>query len=66
MKAKRATNLQRQATEIVADPNLSKKRAMITEYNEPSADLINAQDHEFMQRRLKLLEGLSRGNHSVG
>jgi len=35
------------------------------EHGQPSAYLIDVQDYEFMQRRLELLEGLSRGERAV-
>lgn len=38
---------------------------MITEHGQPSAYLVDVQYYEFMQRRLELLEGLSRGERAV-
>lgn len=65
MKVERVTNLKRQATKILADLHVSKEPILITEHGQPSAYLIDVQDYEFMQRRLGLLEGLSRGERAV-
>ena len=65
MKVELVTNLKRQATKILADLHSSKEPVLITEHGQPSAYLVDVQDYEFMQRRLKLLEGLSRGERAV-
>ncbi len=65
MKVELVTNLKRQATKILADLHLSKEPVLITEHGQPSAYLVDVQDYEFMQRRLELLEGLSRGERAV-
>jgi len=65
MKIELVTNLKRQATKILADLRLSKQPVLITEHGRPSAYLVDVQDYEFMQRRLELLEGLSRGERAV-
>lgn len=65
MKVELVTNLKRQATKILADLHLSKEPVLITEHGKPSAYLVDVQDYEFMQRRLALLEELSRGERAV-
>ncbi|MDI5985337.1 type II toxin-antitoxin system Phd/YefM family antitoxin [Halomonas sp. M4R5S39] len=65
MKVELVTNLKRQATKILADLHSSKEPVLITEHGQPSAYLVDVQDYEFMQRRLELLEGLSRGERAV-
>ena len=65
MKVELVTNLKRQATKILADLHQSKEPVLITEHGQPSAYLVDVQDYEFMQRRLELLEGLSRGERAV-
>ena len=59
------TNLKRQATKILADLHESKEAVLITEHGEPSAYLVDVQDYEFMQRRLALLEALSKGERAI-
>ncbi|MFC0267033.1 type II toxin-antitoxin system Phd/YefM family antitoxin [Kushneria aurantia] len=65
MKVELVTNLKRQATKILADLHHSREPVLITEHGQPSAYLVDVQDYEFMQRRLELLEGLSRGERAV-
>ena len=65
MKVELVTNLKRQATRILADLHMSKEPVLITEHGKPSAYLVDVQDYEFMQRRIELLEGLSRGERAV-
>ena len=65
MKVELVTNLKRQATRILADLRATKEPVLITEHGKPSAYLVDVQDYEFMQRRLALLEGLSRGERAA-
>lgn len=65
MKVELVTNLKRQATKILAELHQSKEAVLITEHGQPSAYLVDVQDYEFMQRRLALLEGLSKGERAV-
>ena len=65
MKVELVTNLKRQATKILADLHSTKEPVLITEHGQPSAYLVDVDDYEFMQRRLELLEGLSRGERAV-
>jgi len=65
MKVELVTNLKRQATKILADLHESKEPVLITEHGQPSAYLVDVQDYEFMQRRLALLEGLSKGERAI-
>ena len=65
MKVELVTSLKRQATKILADLHESKEPILITEHGQPSAYLVDVQDYEFMQRRLALLEGLSKGERAI-
>lgn len=65
MKVELVTNLKRQATKILADLHQSKEAVLITEHGRPSAYLVDVEDYEFMQRRLALLEGLSKGERAI-
>ena len=65
MKVELVTNLKRQATKILADLHATKEPVLITEHGQPSAYLVDVQDYEFTQRRMALLEGLSRGERAV-
>lgn len=65
MKVELVTTLKRHATKILADLHKTKEPILITEHGEPSAYLVDVQDYEFMQRRLALLEALSKGERAV-
>jgi prevent-host-death family protein len=65
MKVELVTSLKRHATKILADLHFSREPVLITEHGLPSAYLVDVKDYEFMQRRLELLEGLSRGERAV-
>lgn len=65
MKVELVTTLKRQATKILAELHESKEPVLITEHGKPSAYLVDVQDYELMQRRLDLLEALSRGERAV-
>lgn len=65
MKVELVTNLKRKATEILAELRESREAVLITEHGKPSAYLVNVEDYDFMQRRLELLEGLSKGERAV-
>ena len=55
------TTLKRQATKILADYHASTEPVLITEHGQPSACLVDVNYYEFMQQRMLILEGLTRG-----
>jgi len=65
MKTELVTNLKRQATKILADLRESKEPVLITEHGRPSAYLVDVDDYEFMERRMKILEGIARGEADI-
>ena len=65
MKIELVTTLKRQATKILAELHDSKEPVLITEHGQPSAYLVDVQDYEMMQSRLKILDGLARGEVAV-
>ena len=65
MKVELVTTLKRQATRILADLHKSKEPVLITEYGQPSAYLVDVEDFEFMQNRLRILEGVARGETAI-
>ncbi len=65
MKTELVTTLKRQATKILAELHESKEPVLITEHGLPSAYLIDVNDYELMQRRMQILEGLSRGETAI-
>jgi len=65
VKVELVTSLKRQATKILAELHETKEPVLITEHGQPSAYLVDVQDYEFSQRRLRLLEGLARGELDI-
>lgn len=65
MRVELVTTLKRQATKILADLHESKEPILITEHGRPSAYLVDVGDYELMQSRMRLLEGLSRGELAI-
>ena len=65
MKVELVTTLKRHATKILADLHESKEPVLITEYGQPSAYLVDVEDFEFMQNRLRILEGIARGETAI-
>jgi len=65
MKTELVTTLKRQATKILADLHKTKEPVLITEHGQPSAYLVDVEDYEFTQNRMKILEGIARGEKAV-
>ena len=65
MKIELVTTLKRQATKILAELHESKEPVLITEHGQPSAYLLDVDDYELMQSRIRLLEGIARGEMAI-
>ena len=65
MKIEIVTTLKRQATKILAELHESKEPVLIIEHGQPSAYLIDVDDYDFMQNRLRILEGVARGETAI-
>lgn len=65
MKTELVTTLKRQATKILADLHESKEPVLITEHGQPSAYLVDFEYFEQMQNRMRILEGIARGERAV-
>ena len=65
MKTELVTTLKRHATKILADLRKSKEPVLITEHGQPSAYLIDVDDYDMMQNRLRILEGIARGETAI-
>ena len=65
MKTELVTTLKRQATKILADLQATKEPVLITEHGQPSAYLVDVGDYEAMQNRMRILEGIARGERAV-
>ncbi len=65
MKTEPVTTLKRHATRLLADLRESGEPVLITEHGKPVAYLVDVESCEFMQQRLAILEGISRGERAV-
>lgn len=65
MKIELVTTLKRQATKILAELHVSKEPVLITEHGKPSAYLVDIDDYELTQNRMRILEGIARGETAV-
>ncbi|PCI76239.1 MAG: type II toxin-antitoxin system prevent-host-death family antitoxin [SAR86 cluster bacterium] len=65
MKTELVTTLKRQATKILADLHASKEPVLITEHGQPSAYLLDVDDYEMMQSRIRILEGIAKGETAI-
>ena len=65
MRTELVTTLKRQATKILADLRESKDPILITEHGKPSAYLVDVEAFEFMQDRMRILEGIARGERAI-
>ena len=65
MRTELVTTLKRQATELLADLDKHREPILITEHGRPSAYLVDVESYELLQKRMKLLEGIARGEKAV-
>ncbi len=65
MKTELVTILKRQATRILFDLHSSHDPVLITEHGKPSAYLIDVDTYEFLQERIRILEGIALGENAI-
>ncbi|MEX0770256.1 MAG: type II toxin-antitoxin system Phd/YefM family antitoxin [Balneolaceae bacterium] len=65
MKTELVTTLKRHATKLLEELHKEKEPVLITEYGKPSAYLVDVDHFEQIQQKLKLLEGLARGEKAI-
>jgi prevent-host-death family protein len=65
MRTELVTTLKRQATELLAALRRERKPILITEHGLPSAYLVDVETFETLQERMKLLEGIARGEKAI-
>ena len=59
------TTLKRQATRILAELHESREPVLITEHGRPSAYLVDVDDFELMRTRMRILDGVARGETAI-
>lgn len=65
MRTELVTTLKRQATELLDELERSREPILITQHGLPSAYLVDVESYEQMQQRMKLLEGIARGEKAL-
>ena len=65
MKTELVTTLKREATKILAELHDTKEPVLITEHGLPSAYLVDVNDYNQMLNRMKILEGIARGEKDI-
>lgn len=65
MRTELVTTLKRQATKILDELHREKEPVLITEHGKPSAYLVDVDSFENLLRRMKLLEGIARGEKAI-
>ena len=65
MKTQLVTTLKRNATKILAELVEDKTPVLITQHGMPTAYLVDVVTFEALQNRMRLLEGIARGERAI-
>jgi prevent-host-death family protein len=65
MKTELVTTLKREATRILAGLEADKNPILITEHGRPAAYLVDVQSFEQLRDRMRILEGIARGERAL-
>lgn len=65
MKTELVTTLKRQATRILSELHENRDPILITEHGKPSAYLVDVETFNLLQKRIRILEGIARGEKAV-
>ena len=65
MRTELVTTLKRRATELLSELSRDKEPILITQHGLPSAYLVDVDSFDSLKRRVKLLEGIARGERAI-
>ena len=65
MRTELVTTLKRKATELLSELSRDKEPILITQHGLPTAYLVDVDSFESLKRRVKLLEGIARGERAI-
>lgn len=65
MRVELVTTLKRKATELLSELSRDKEPILITQHGLPSAYLVDVDSFENLKGRVKLLEGIARGERAI-
>ena len=65
MRTELVTTLKRKATRLLADLERTRRPIAITQHGIPSAYLVDVETWDALQERMRLLEGIARGERAI-
>jgi prevent-host-death family protein len=65
MRTELVTTLKRKATDLLSDLARNKEPILITQHGLPSAYLVDVDSYENLQAKMRLLEGIARGEKAL-
>lgn len=65
MRTELVTTLKRKATELLSELGRNREPILITQHGTPSAYLVDVESYEKLQAKIRLLEGIARGERAV-
>jgi len=65
MRTELVTTLKRKATELLSELSRDKEPILITQHGLPSAYLVDVESFEYLQDKIRLLEGIARGERAI-
>jgi prevent-host-death family protein len=65
MRTELVTTLKRKATELLSELSRDKEPILITQHGLPAAYLVDVDSYESLKGRVKLLEGIARGERAI-
>jgi len=65
MKTELVTTLKRQATRLISEIQKDHSPILITEHGKPAAYLVDVESYETQLDRVRILEGIARGERAV-
>ena len=65
MRTELVTTLKRKATELLSELSRDKEPILITQHGLPTAYLVDVESFESLKSRVKLLEGIARGERAI-
>ena len=65
MRTELVNTLKRQATKILERIRVEKEPLLITEHGKAAAYLVDVESYEANEKRMRLLEGLARGEQAI-
>lgn len=65
MRTELVTTLKRKTTDLLSEIEKSREPILITQHGLPKAYLVDVDTYERLQQRMRLLEGIARGERAI-